>query len=77
MACPLGVVCEQRCSVMATDVVLAAAVAYAVVGRPALEQRAAFAAAVSSAGLLVVDHIHFQYNGMLLGALSFVQFNQR
>lgn len=59
----------QRVSVMVTDLVLAMAATYAVAERPALEQRAAFAAVVGSGGLLMVDHIHFQYNGMLLGLL--------
>jgi ALG6, ALG8 glycosyltransferase family len=36
-------------------------------GRPQRQRDAVFALTVGSAGLLLVDHIHFQYNGLLLG----------
>lgn len=66
----------QRLSVVATDAVLAGSVALA--ARPGAlwagvrgttEQRAAALAVLvlGSAGLLVVDHIHFQYNGVMMG----------
>jgi len=62
----------QRLTVTATDAVLMGAAAYAL--DPAVirlspgRSRLAFALVVAHAGLLLVDHIHFQYNGMLLGA---------
>lgn len=52
---------------MVTDVVLVSSVWYATRQLPARRRDAAFALAVASAGLLIVDHIHFQYNGLLLG----------
>mmetsp|Transcript_17871 Transcript_17871/g.45803 ORF Transcript_17871/g.45803 Transcript_17871/m.45803 type:complete len:531 (+) Transcript_17871:116-1708(+) len=66
----------QRLSVVATDAVLAGSVALA--ARPGAlwagvrgttEQHAAALAVLvlGSAGLLVVDHIHFQYNGVMMG----------
>ena len=36
-------------------------------GRPQGQRDAVFALIVGSAGLLLVDHIHFQYNALLLG----------
>lgn len=58
----------QRSSVIVTDLVLAGGAAYAGGGRAVAQQRAVFFAVVASAGLLMVDHVHFQYNGVLLGA---------
>ena len=56
----------------ATDAVLLNAAAYALdpaaTGLSPRRSRLAFALVVAHAGLLLVDHIHFQYNGMLLGA---------
>jgi alpha-1,3-glucosyltransferase len=74
----------QRLSVMATDAVLYAGVASALAARPsaapaasaargargALLRALPFALVVCDAGLLLIDHVHFQYNGMLLGVLA-------
>ena len=62
----------QRSSVMATEVLLAGAVLLA--GR---QSRCPSAPALllvlilGSCGLIIVDHIHFQYNGMLMGIFLF------
>lgn len=40
---------------------------YPSAGRPRRQHDAIVALIVGSAGLLLVDHIHFQYNGLLLG----------
>ena len=64
----------QRLTVTATDALLMGAAAYALdPAASGLTQRRswlAFALVAAHAGLLLVDHIHFQYNGVLLGALT-------
>jgi alpha-1,3-glucosyltransferase len=59
----------QRASVSATGLVLAAAAWYATRGPEGSKPRAQllFFLLVANSGLLLVDHIHFQYNGILLG----------
>ena len=56
-----------------TDALLIGAAAYALdpasSGLSRRRSQLAFALVVGHAGLLLVDHIHFQYNGMLLGGL--------
>lgn len=66
----------QRLSVMCADGLLYAGVAAALSARPSggrppsdLRDTLAFALVACDAGLLLVDHVHFQYNGMLLGLL--------
>lgn len=62
----------QRASVLVTELVLAWALQSYVESAPARARRAARVAAVSvmlSPGLLIIDHIHFQYNGFLYGLL--------
>ena len=59
---------SQRGSVIATDAVLIGAAWYATARIAEPRRSAAFLLIVCSAGLLIVDHIHFQYNGLLLGA---------
>eukprot|EP00201_Polytomella_parva_P004447 CAMPEP_0175077136 /NCGR_PEP_ID=MMETSP0052_2-20121109/23193_1 /TAXON_ID=51329 ORGANISM="Polytomella parva, Strain SAG 63-3" /NCGR_SAMPLE_ID=MMETSP0052_2 /ASSEMBLY_ACC=CAM_ASM_000194 /LENGTH=424 /DNA_ID=CAMNT_0016346509 /DNA_START=2981 /DNA_END=4252 /DNA_ORIENTATION=+ len=65
----------QRLSVITSDLVLLSA-AYALSRRPGSPQSNAplrgptlFFLVTCAAGLLIVDHIHFQYNGFLLGVL--------
>ena len=43
---------------------------YLSAGRPRRQHDAVFALVVGSAGLLLVDHIHFQYNGLLIGGVA-------
>ena len=67
----------QRFSVIISEVVLAYALHLFVQSSPAHQRQTAHAAALSillSPGLLIIDHIHFQYNGFLYGILilSFV-----
>ncbi len=68
-----GLCGRQRLTVTATDAVLMGAAVYALdpaaTGLSPRRSRLAFALVVAHAGLLLVDHIHFQYNGLLLGAL--------
>ncbi|CAK0784063.1 hypothetical protein CVIRNUC_007266 [Coccomyxa viridis] len=59
----------QRLSVIASDVVLLSAVWFATRKQRSLEKHAVRVLVAANAGLLLVDHIHFQYNGMLLGIL--------
>ena len=64
--------CFQRASVISTELMLVLAVYCYVKTTPTANRRAAQAAALSiflSPGLLVIDHIHFQYNGFLYGLL--------
>ena len=58
----------QRLSVIASDVVLLSAVWFATRKQRGSERLAVRLLVAANAGLLLVDHIHFQYNGMLLGA---------
>ena len=71
----------HRCSVIVTDVVLLAgciALSRVVARSPGLfdsvetHQRVLTAIIFLNPCLLVVDHVHFQYNGMLLGLLFLV-----
>ncbi|CAM9089867.1 unnamed protein product, partial [Ectocarpus fasciculatus] len=66
-----SVVCFQRSTVILTELVLAwATVRYLRSSRvPSRLQALAFGAIVGNGGLLLVDHIHFQYNGFLIGIL--------
>ncbi|GJP32504.1 hypothetical protein CLOM_g17118 [Closterium sp. NIES-68] len=60
----------QRLSVMCTDFLLAIAAWRCTRSLPSRAHGNVVAGAVLfSAGLLLVDHVHFQYNGMLLGLL--------
>ncbi|CAF9908752.1 MAG: glycosyl transferase [Gomphillus americanus] len=62
----------QRASVILTELVLVFALRYFVQTTPLAEQKLSHAAALSillSPGLLIIDHIHFQYNGMMYGLL--------
>ncbi|TVY67425.1 Dolichyl pyrophosphate Glc1Man9GlcNAc2 alpha-1,3-glucosyltransferase [Lachnellula suecica] len=62
----------QRATVIATELVLVYALHLFVQSSPAAFKRPSHAAALSillSPGLLIIDHIHFQYNGFLYGLL--------
>jgi alpha-1,3-glucosyltransferase len=62
----------QRTTVIVTELVLLYALLKYIQTSPKESQRAARTAALSiflSPGLLIIDHIHFQYNGFLYGLL--------
>ncbi|EPQ66242.1 Glucosyl transferase [Blumeria graminis f. sp. tritici 96224] len=62
----------QRVTVILTELVLVYALYMFVKSAPITSRRASHAAALSillSPGLLIIDHIHFQYNGFLYGLL--------
>lgn len=62
----------QRSTVLVTELVLVFALWMFIRSAPTKEKRQAHAAALSillSPGLLIIDHIHFQYNGFLYGLL--------
>ncbi|CAG8971785.1 hypothetical protein HYALB_00001894 [Hymenoscyphus albidus] len=62
----------QRASVIATELVLVYALSFFVKSAPLALKRPSHAAALSlllSPGLLIIDHIHFQYNGFMYGLL--------
>ncbi|KAK2626005.1 hypothetical protein QTJ16_004267 [Diplocarpon rosae] len=62
----------QRASVIATEMVLVYALHLFVKSSPTAAKRPSHAAALSillSPGLLIIDHIHFQYNGFMYGIL--------
>lgn len=62
----------QRSTVILTELVLVYALYYFVKTAPASQKTVSHAAALSillSPGLLIIDHIHFQYNGFLYGLL--------
>ncbi|EEH57901.1 uncharacterized protein MICPUCDRAFT_32727 [Micromonas pusilla CCMP1545] len=61
----------MRCSVIASDALLAAGAFAWTNGRGRQRQRAiATILVLLNPGLLLVDHVHFQYNGALFGLLS-------
>ena len=57
----------QRGSVIVSDAVLVSGAWFATRREAAPCRSLAFFLLVANAGLLIVDHIHFQYNGLLLG----------
>lgn len=62
----------QRASVIVTELVLVYALHLFVQSAPSAYKRPSHAAALSillSPGLLIIDHIHFQYNGFMYGIL--------
>lgn len=62
----------QRASVIVTELVLVYALQLFIDSTPLFSRRAAQVAALSvilSPGLLIIDHIHFQYNGFMYGIL--------
>lgn len=62
----------QRATVIGTELLLAYALQLFIDSTPMLSRRAAQVAALSillSPGLLIIDHIHFQYNGFMYGIL--------
>eukprot|EP01018_Ginkgo_biloba_P013764 Gb_35161 [translate_table: standard] len=63
------VVVFQRATVMVADLLLYWALWRCCRKLPLEKQRLVYIAVVCSPGLFIVDHIHFQYNGFLLGIL--------
>ena len=62
----------QRATVIVTEFVLIYALSLYINSAPVGEKKASHAAAISillSPGLLIIDHIHFQYNGTMYGIL--------
>ncbi|KAH0305581.1 dolichyl glycosyltransferase, partial [Aureobasidium melanogenum] len=62
----------QRATVILTELVLLYALQLYVRGAPITAKKTSHAAAISiflSPGLLIIDHIHFQYNGFMYGVL--------
>lgn len=62
----------QRTTVIVTELLLAYALQLLIDSTPLPSKRAAQVAALSiflSPGLLIIDHIHFQYNGFMYGVL--------
>lgn len=62
----------QRATVIISEAVLIGALAFFIKSSPAISKRQGHAAALSillSPGLLIIDHIHFQYNGAMYGIL--------
>ena len=57
----------QRLSVIFTEIVLLGAVAWVSHRWPPTRRRLALFLVAASPGIIIVDHIHFQYNGVLLG----------
>lgn len=67
-----SIISYQRASVIASEVVLIYALSLYVRTSPAQRKLSSHAAALSillSPGLLIIDHVHFQYNGFLYGLL--------
>jgi hypothetical protein len=60
-------VCLQRLSVICTDVVLYGAAWFGTRRYKEPQRSIVFLLLIANAGLLIVDHIHFQYNGFLMG----------
>ena len=59
----------QRCSVICSEFVLFAAVYFATMRESRRAQCLAVFLVLFHPGLLIVDHVHFQYNGLLMGLL--------
>ena len=59
----------QRLSVIISDALLVSAIAFATRKRSHSQRRVIRWLVAANAGLLIVDHIHFQYNGLLIGGL--------
>lgn len=57
----------QRLSVVFTEFLLLVAVAWVTHRWPVARRRLALFLVAASPGIIIVDHIHFQYNGVLLG----------
>ena len=57
----------QRFSVIVTDIVLLSGLWLATRRYCSPQKKAVRIIVAANAGLLVVDHMHFQYNGLLLG----------
>ena len=57
----------QRMSVITTDAVLISAAWFGTRRQPHAQKQVVRILVAANAGLLLVDHIHFQYNGFLLG----------
>ncbi|POS83625.1 glycosyltransferase family 57 protein, partial [Erysiphe pulchra] len=65
----------QRITVIVTELVLLYALSFFVKSAPAASQKASHAAAILillSPGFLIIDHIHFQYNGFLYAVAPYL-----
>ena len=60
----------QRLSVEFTDAVLLSGLWLTTRKRCGSQKKATRYMVAANVGLLIVDHIHFQYNGLLLGNVS-------